>query len=157
MSLDEEGTCLDWDRHEDEILDLFISQNKPLREVKERMRKTHHFNPTYAPSSSPLSSHEHHPWNYQLTGCCRERQYKHRFPRLKNVTGEEWASIADEFQRRAAVGKQTVVCLYGKPLPSDRVRRALGRARSGSAYRITKPSSNRELAGQHKIFPHGHH
>lgn len=46
MALDDEGVCLDWDKHEDEILDLFISQNKPLREVKEHMRKTHRFNPT---------------------------------------------------------------------------------------------------------------
>ncbi len=67
MSLDEEGMSLDWDRHEDEILDLFISQNKPLREVKEHMRKTHHFNPTYAPSSSLLGSRGHH-CRRQLTG-----------------------------------------------------------------------------------------
>lgn len=70
------------------------------------------------------------------------RQYKHRFPRLKNVTGEEWAYIDDECQRRAALGKQTVVCLHDQPLPPERVNRAIARSRKdGSICRITKPAS----------------
>jgi hypothetical protein len=44
----EEGTPLDWAKHEDEILELFVSRNKTLREVMEQMRTKHNFNPTYA-------------------------------------------------------------------------------------------------------------
>ncbi|GAB1317713.1 hypothetical protein MFIFM68171_07923 [Madurella fahalii] len=70
------------------------------------------------------------------------RQYKHHFPRLKNVTGEEWAYIDDECQRRAALGKQTVVCLHGQPLPPERVNRGIARTRTDSSkYRIAKRAS----------------
>lgn len=44
MPLDHKGNPLDWGKHEDEILDLFVSQNKTLREVVEHMSATHNFN-----------------------------------------------------------------------------------------------------------------
>ncbi|KXX76215.1 hypothetical protein MMYC01_207884 [Madurella mycetomatis] len=117
MPLDQEGNLLDWDRHEDEILDLFVSQNKTLQEVVEHMRATHNFN---------------------------ARQYKHRFPRLKNMREDEWAYIDEECRRRAALGKQTVVCLHGRPVPVERVNRGVARVRkNGSTSRIAKRTSTR--------------
>lgn len=39
---------LDWDQHKDKILDLFVTQNKPLAEVQKYMFQRHEFNATYA-------------------------------------------------------------------------------------------------------------
>jgi hypothetical protein len=39
-------TAADWKRHEDEILDLFVAQEKALREVMDHMRKEHGFHAT---------------------------------------------------------------------------------------------------------------
>ncbi|KAH8803035.1 ankyrin repeat-containing domain protein [Xylogone sp. PMI_703] len=93
---------LDWDKHKDEILDLFISQNKTLSEVSAHMVEKHNFHAT-------------------------ERQYKSRFPNLKNVKAEEWIWIHQEEQRRAALGKESEVCLHGRPLSSERVIRETAR------------------------------
>jgi hypothetical protein len=38
---------LDWGKHEDEILDLFVSQNKILNEVMAHMKEKHNFKATY--------------------------------------------------------------------------------------------------------------
>ncbi|KAI8714822.1 hypothetical protein NCS52_01203100 [Fusarium sp. LHS14.1] len=97
---------LDWDKHRDEIHDLFISQNKTLAEVISHMEETHSFTAT-------------------------ERQYKHRFSRLKNVTAEEWIWIDQEIQRLAAIGKKAEVYLLGRRLPADRVKRETARHRRG--------------------------
>ncbi len=69
----------------------------------------------------------------------RERQYKYRFHRLKNVSEDEYADIGDECQRRAALGKETVVWLHGRPLPPERVKRGMDRVRkSGPKTRVLK-------------------
>ena len=55
MLPDEEGTPLDWDKHEAEILDVFVTQDKPLKEVMEYMRNKYGFIATYAFAESLLS------------------------------------------------------------------------------------------------------
>lgn len=73
-----------------------------------------------------------------------ERQYKYRFPGLKNVKEDEWAYIDEEMRNREALGKQSLPCLHGQPLPPGRVTRGIARvriARSG----VNKPPSSRVL------------
>jgi len=77
----------------------------------------------------------------QLTNSS-ERQYKYHFPGLKNVKEDEWAYIEEEIRSRAAVGKLSLPCLHGQPLPMSRVSRGIARARSAKAG-ITKKSSIR--------------
>lgn len=48
MMAEQEKSCLDWERHEDEILDLFVTQNKTLDEVIAHMHETYNFKATYA-------------------------------------------------------------------------------------------------------------
>jgi hypothetical protein len=48
MTPDEEGTPLDWGKHEAEVLDLFVTQNRPLKEVVKYMEEKHRFVATYA-------------------------------------------------------------------------------------------------------------
>lgn len=55
----------------------------------------------------------------QLTSSS-ERQYKYRFPGLKNVKEDEWAYIEEEIRSRAAVGKLSLPCLHDQPLPMSR-------------------------------------
>jgi len=43
------------------------------------------------------------------------------------VKAKEWIWIYQEMQSRAAVGKESEPCLYGIPLPSDRVNRETAR------------------------------
>src|SRR5947209_1794897 len=112
MLPDEEGTPLDWGKYEDEILDLFITKNRKLREVMEHLAATYNFTPRCVrPESVSGSRH------YQRLTSHSEAQYKRRFPRLKNVTNEEWAYIDAEYELRAAFGKQSTVYLLGRPLP----------------------------------------
>ncbi|KAK3995721.1 ankyrin repeat-containing domain protein [Cladorrhinum sp. PSN332] len=106
---------LNWDKYENEILDLFISQNKPLHDVAKYMCDKHGFNAS-------------------------ERQYKHRYKGLKNVKSEEWRYIADELGRRSALGEQCSVYLHGRKLPSSRVTQATSRVR-GTGHRVTKPGT----------------
>ncbi|KAH8745168.1 ankyrin repeat-containing domain protein [Hyaloscypha finlandica] len=93
---------LDWDKHEGEIRDLFVSQEKTLNEVIEHMSEKHNFEAS-------------------------ARQYKSRFPKLKNVKAEEWIWIGQEMQHRAALGKESQPCLHNKPLPPNRVVREIAR------------------------------
>jgi hypothetical protein len=37
----------DWDQHEDEIFDLFITQNKPLNQVVTHMKEKYNLQATY--------------------------------------------------------------------------------------------------------------
>ncbi|KAF4463874.1 hypothetical protein FALBO_9297 [Fusarium albosuccineum] len=106
--------ALDWAKHTDEIHDLFISQNKTLAQVVSYMEISHNFKAT-------------------------ERQYKYRFPNLKNVRANEWIWIDQEIQRRAAVGKKSQPCLLERPLPPDRVMRETARHRQRAPNR-TPPS-----------------
>jgi hypothetical protein len=49
MAMEDDGTTItaaDWQRHEDEILDLFVTKEKTLREVMEHMRNKHGFDAT---------------------------------------------------------------------------------------------------------------
>ncbi|KAK4034669.1 ankyrin repeat-containing domain protein [Parachaetomium inaequale] len=119
---DEESTPLDWDKHEAEILDVFVTQDKPLKEVMEHMSNKHGFIAT-------------------------ARQYKYRFNRLKKITDEEYLDIDQECQRRAALGKRTDVCLLGRPLAPERVRRGISRAvkNNPQSGRIVKRTSKCEL------------
>ncbi|SPQ27190.1 1571e770-a987-4de7-8883-52fcf4d277bb [Thermothielavioides terrestris] len=72
-----------------------------------------------------------------------ERQYKYRFGRLKYVSSDEWALIADELRRRAVLGKKTVVYLQGQPLPMERVSRGIARSqKKGSASRVQKRTAD---------------
>jgi len=48
MAPDDDGSSLDWKTHEDEIRNLFISQNKTWKEVAVEMSDKHHFTATYA-------------------------------------------------------------------------------------------------------------
>ncbi|KAH7006817.1 ankyrin repeat-containing domain protein [Ilyonectria destructans] len=96
--------ALGWAKHTDEILHLFISQNKTLAQVISHMEEKHNFKAS-------------------------ERQYKHRFSNLKNVRANEWIWIDQEIQRRAAVGKKSEPRLLHRPLPADRVRRETARHR----------------------------
>ncbi len=50
MSQDEEGLALNWGRHEAEILDLFVTRNKTLKEVKKHMENEHGLIATYVPA-----------------------------------------------------------------------------------------------------------
>ena len=64
-----------------------------------------------------------------------ERQYKYRFHRLKNVSEDDYGDIDDECRRRAALGKETVVCLHGRPLPLDRLKRGINRVQKNRQKR----------------------
>ena len=54
MPPDEEGPALNWGRHEAEILDLFVTRNKTLKEVMKHMKETHGLSATYGFNSSCL-------------------------------------------------------------------------------------------------------
>ncbi|KAK0701992.1 hypothetical protein B0T26DRAFT_757957 [Lasiosphaeria miniovina] len=56
-----------------------------------------------------------------------ERQYKYRFPGLKNVKEDEWAYIEEEIRSRDALGKLSLPCLHGQPLPPGRISRGISR------------------------------
>lgn len=43
-----EDTPLDWGKHEDEIVDLFVSKKRKWKEVMEHMSAKHNFNARYA-------------------------------------------------------------------------------------------------------------
>jgi hypothetical protein len=138
---DLEGTPLDWNKHEEEILDVFVTQDKPLKEVMEHMKSKYGFIATYAfPESLPMGP-------TTLTSWHSARQYKYRFNRLKKVTDEEYIEIDQECQRRAALGKLTVVCLLGRLLAPERVRRGISRAvkNNPQSGRIAKRTSKCEL------------
>jgi len=123
----QEAPGLDWGRHEAEILDLLLTRNYKLREARKHMEDKYKF---FATCVCPGSCF---PNAITLTSGHRERQYKYRFPRLKNISEEEYANIAGEIRLRAALGKQTAVYLHGHPVPQERVRRGIDR--------IQKPGS----------------
>ncbi|KAK3901789.1 hypothetical protein C8A05DRAFT_16074 [Staphylotrichum tortipilum] len=115
----EEGSPLDWATHEEEILDLLLAQDKTLKEVVKYMSEKYKF---------------------------EAKQYKYRFARLKNVTAAEYADIDAECKRREALGKRTDVCLLGRTLPPERVKRGIDRVRKNtSTSGFTERRSNREL------------
>lgn len=51
--------ALDWAKHEGEILDLFVIQNKTLKQVMAHMTQKHEFRATYAKSSHLLGELDH--------------------------------------------------------------------------------------------------
>jgi len=74
-----------------------------------------------------------------------ERQYKYRFPNLKNVKEDEWIYIDEEMQSREALGKASLPCLHSHKLPEGRVRRRVAQVRAMKS-RATKPALSRESA-----------
>lgn len=115
--------ALNWAKHESEIRDLFVSQEKTLNEVMAHMKEEHNFEARYINPRSILSY-----WIIKLTiQKFSARQYKSRFPKLKNVRAEEWIWIAQEMHHRAELGKKSTPYLHDKPLPLDRVVRETAR------------------------------
>jgi hypothetical protein len=66
------------------------------------------------------------------------RQYKYRFPGLKNIKEDEWVLIREEIHNRGRLGKESVVFLHDRVLPEARVKRGVARAR------VAKPVSARK-------------
>lgn len=128
--------ALDWAKHEGEIRDLFVSKGKTLNEVMAHMKKEHNFQATYINPHFMLNY-----WIIKLmTQKFSARQYKSRFPKLKNVKAEEWIWIAQEMQHRAALGKESEPYLHDKLLPLDRVVREIAR------HKNKAPAKTRESA-----------
>ncbi|KAK4113108.1 hypothetical protein N656DRAFT_643061 [Canariomyces notabilis] len=73
---------LDWDKHKDEILELYVSQNKKLPDVKKHMSLTHNFKvmsgPTLVMNSNAAPNRAsrpscvfmagHYPWRVLVAG-----------------------------------------------------------------------------------------
>ncbi|KAK3293096.1 uncharacterized protein B0H64DRAFT_403502 [Chaetomium fimeti] len=115
-AITENEGSLDWAGHEAEIRDLYLGQKWNLPNVRRHMKEKYGFDAT-------------------------ERQYKFRFGGRKNVTSDEWDFVGRERQRRAALGKETIVCFRGEPLPAERVDRGIARSRkhgSGPNDRVNK-------------------
>lgn len=130
---------LDWAKHESEIRDLFVSKGRTLNEVQAHMREKHNFEARYIDHHSMLSY-----WIIKLTTQkSSARQYKSRFPKLKNVKAEEWIWIGQEMQHRAALGKESEPYLHDNPLPLDRVVREIARHKNKAPAATL---SNREYA-----------
>ncbi|EEU44931.1 uncharacterized protein NECHADRAFT_85166 [Fusarium vanettenii 77-13-4] len=109
-----EREVLDWDKHTDEIRDLFISQNLTLAQVISHMEETHNFKATYYPLFNP---------SRQII------KLQANNTTMAERDTDEWIWIDQEIQRRAAVGKKSEPCLLGRRLPADRVRRETARHR----------------------------
>lgn len=90
----------------------------------------------------------------QLTSSS-ERQYKYRFPGLKNVKEDEWAYIGEEIRSRADAGKLSLACLYKQPLPMSRVSRGIARARIARSGIIKQSSFGMFTANQHEVSESG--
>jgi hypothetical protein len=116
-------TTLDWAKHEGEIRDLFVSQGKTLDEVRAHMRKKHNFDARYNNPSFRIELLDHQANDIKFS----VRQYKSKFPKLKNLKAEEWIWIGQEIERRATLGKKSEPYLHNKPLPFDRVVRETAR------------------------------
>jgi hypothetical protein len=130
MQADQDEPALDWARYKDEILDLYVSQDKTLSEVMRHMNSKYNIKARYLILRYlPLRNVPFRCWHIILTSSYSERQYKYRLKNLKNVSINEWACIHDECSRREALDKSTVVCLHGRPLPPERVTRGIARAR----------------------------
>jgi hypothetical protein len=59
------------------------------------------------------------------------------------VSEEEWVYISEESDRRAALGKESVVCLHGKPLKQARVERGIARVLKKGPNSVTKRAPKR--------------
>ncbi len=74
-----------------------------------------------------------------LTDFYSERQYKYRFNRFKKLSADDYVGIDHEVQRRAALGKKTVVFLHDRLIPPDRLKRGIdGVQKSSPRYRVAK-------------------
>jgi hypothetical protein len=102
------------------------------------MSEKHSFTATYA-----LLSFFGHVSNLTISS---ERQYKYRFPGLKNVKEDEWAYIEEEMRTRDALGKSSLPCLHGHPLPPGRVSRGMARVRVARSGVTKQPSSRKFTA-----------
>jgi len=142
MAAEDDGASLNWGAHEDEIHSLFITQNKTLREVAAEMTKKHGFTARYIIPHTTTAKARRSKLGSMLT-TCSERQYKYRFQGLKNVKEDEWVFIEEETRKRDALGKPSVWCLHGKPLPQDRINRGTARVRAVKSG-VTKKLSQSE-------------
>jgi hypothetical protein len=59
------------------------------------------------------------------------------------VSEKEWVYISEESDRRAALGKESVVCLHGKPLKQARVERGIARVLKKGPNSVTKRAPKR--------------
>ena len=51
------------------------------------------------------------------------RQYKKRFSGYKNLKAHEWIAVVEEVRNRAMRGIDSEVCLYGRPIDRERIKR----------------------------------
>lgn len=55
------------------------------------------------------------------------RQYKRRFSGLKNLKTHEWIAVVEEVRNRATRRIDSEVCLYGRPIDRERLKREVRR------------------------------
>lgn len=65
-------------------------------------------------------------------GLSSMRQFKRRFCGYKNLKTHEWIAVVQEVRNRAMRGVDSEVCLHGRPIDRERIKREV-RRRGNSA------------------------
>jgi hypothetical protein len=60
-------------------------------------------------------------------GLSSGRQFKRRFGGYKNLKAHEWIVVVEEVRNRAMRGVDSEVCLHGRPIDRERVKREVRR------------------------------
>ncbi|KAK8077013.1 hypothetical protein PG996_003183 [Apiospora saccharicola] len=95
-----------WDTHKDVLKELFLTQKKPLKEVKQLMESNHGF-----PRNFTLSTYE--------------TTLRDHLGFRKNLKREDWEAIATHLEKRQ--GKESEVVFRGEPLAHKRVAKEIDR------------------------------
>ncbi|KAH7371173.1 ankyrin repeat-containing domain protein [Pyrenochaeta sp. MPI-SDFR-AT-0127] len=95
----------DWNRHKENIRQLYCIEQKKLQCVREEMKHRHGFNTT-------KSQYE---------------KYFKRWKFRKSLTKEEWTPVRHKVNARKREGKESDVYLEGVLMPAKKVKRGIGR------------------------------
>lgn len=94
--------ALKWDEQRENLKQLYLINNEPLKQVMEKMETLHGFIASYFSRCTPSLLH--------ADGCYRKNQYTVQFKKWdwrKNFNESEWKYVGRQIAKRKEMGRES--------------------------------------------------
>ncbi len=122
MILKDVDTAIDWEPYEAKIPSRFVGQNYTLEDTRAHIRNTYGLNARYITPSLEQTLRF-----LNRTGILQLSSVQEAFSGFKNLKAHEWITVVEEVRNRAMWRINSEVCLYGRPINRERVKREVKR------------------------------
>ncbi|RYP06498.1 hypothetical protein DL765_009465 [Monosporascus sp. GIB2] len=114
----------EWNNHKETMRHLYLTQQKPLKEVMRHMQETHGFHKTSATLRDPVAPLMIFPADTVNSKAQYENHFK-KWGFRKNRAGIEYKILSRKIEKRKKAGKESDVFVNGILLPREKVENGI--------------------------------